>query len=97
MKKIENFNFFKILSLKIKNLLVWSCPHIWLCIPSPRIFQKIFFNGKALYEQCELEVIDIKNLFDSKHGLLYFLWIAHLFQKFQNAIFFKIFEIPAIG
>ena len=34
-------------------------------------------------------------LFD--HGLLYFLWMVHSFQKFQNAIFLEIFEIPAIG
>ena len=28
------------------------------------------------------------------HRLLYFLWIMHLFQKFQNAILLKILEIP---
>ena len=41
---------------------------------------------------------DSKNLLSmSNHELLYFLWILHSFEKFQNAIFLEIFEIPAIG
>ena len=31
------------------------------------------------------------------HGLLYFLWINHSFQKFQNAIFWEVFQIPAMS
>ena len=31
------------------------------------------------------------------HRLLYFFWILHSFEKFQNAIFLKIFKIPSIG
>ena len=38
-----------------------------------------------------------KHLDELDHGLLYFLWMVHSFEKFQNTIFLEIFEIPAIG
>ena len=36
------------------------------------------------------------NIIMSRHGLLYFLWINHSFPNFQNAIFYKILQIPAM-
>ena len=51
MKKIENFNFLKNLSFKIKNLLVGGRYHLWLCVTCFRIILTFFDDFIRPYER----------------------------------------------